>query len=492
MDAETFRTLGYRLVDRIAGMLRDLPHGPVHPSRTLEEVRDALGSASLPETETDPSLVLDEAADLLLANSLYSGHPRFWGFIHASPAPIGVLGDLLASSINPNVAGWLLSPMATEMELQAVRWIASLLGCAPGSGGLLVSGGNMANLVGFWTARRVKLPWNVREDGVLDGSGRVPRIYGSAETHTWIQKAADLGGLGAGSVRWIPVDDAGRIDLTALQARIEADRAAGDLPFLVVGTAGTVTRGAIDPLERMADLCAEQDLWLHVDGAYGAPAAALPDAPSDLRALARADSVAVDPHKWLYAPLEAGCILVREPSHLPDTFSYRPSYYPAYEQEPEHVPTMFYEWGPQNSRGFRALKVWLQLRQAGREGIIRMIQDDIRLAGVLHERVQEHEELEAVSRGLSITTFRYRPPDLRGGEPDAEAYLNLLNQALEERIQESGEAFLSHAVLDGRFLLRACIVNFRTDLPDIESLPPLVVRLGRSLDAELRPPSLRG
>jgi glutamate/tyrosine decarboxylase-like PLP-dependent enzyme len=404
---------------------------------------------------------------------------------------MGALGDFLAAMVNPNTAGWLLSPMATEMELQVVRWIASLLGYPETAGGLLVSGGNMANFVGFWTARRAKLPWNVREEGVRDGSGRVPRVYGSSETHTWIQKAADLGGLGTSAVRWIPSDSAGRIDMIALRNRILEDREAGDLPFLVVGSAGTVGTGAVDPLGRMADLCEELDLWFHVDGAYGAPAAMLPEAPPDLRLLARADSVAVDPHKWLYAPLEAGCILLREPHHLRDTFAYRPPYYPDHDRDPENTPTMFYELGPQNSRGFRALKVWLQIRQAGREGFVRMIRDDIRLARALHEEAQAHPELEAFTQGLSITTFRFRPSDLPGEGEKVESYLSTLNKALMERIQETGQAFLSNAVVEGRFVLRACVVNFRTDLADIASLPPLVVETGHALDRELRPPELR-
>jgi glutamate/tyrosine decarboxylase-like PLP-dependent enzyme len=349
----------------------------------------------------------------------------------------------------------------------------------------------MANFVGFWTARRAKLPWDVRETGMAGGEGRIPRIYGSADTHTWIQKAADLGGLGTRSVRWIPLDGEGRMDLAALRARLAADREAGDLPFLVVGSAGTVTRGAVDPLGEMADLCAREDLWLHVDGAYGAPAAMLPEAPPDLHCLARADSVAVDPHKWLYAPLEAGCILVRDPRHLRETFAYRPSYYPDHDRDPEQVPTMFYELGPQNSRGFRALKVWLQIRQAGREGLARMIRDDIELARLLYRRVEEHEELEAGTRGLSITTFRFRPCDLPAGGEEVESYLDTLNKALMERIQEEGRAFLSNAMVEGRFMLRACVVNFRTGAPDIEALPSLVVETGRGLDRDLRPSSLR-
>jgi glutamate/tyrosine decarboxylase-like PLP-dependent enzyme len=252
----------------------------------------------------------------------------------------------------------------------------------------------------------------------------------------------------------------------------------------VVATAGTVSTGAVDPIDEIADVCGEEGVWLHVDGAYGALAAAVPDAPSDLRALHRADSVAVDPHKWLYAPLEAGCVLVRDPEALRRTFAYHPPYY-HFGQE----ATNFVDFGPQNSRGFRALKVWLALEQVGRAGYARMIADDIRLSRRLHARVAAHPELEACTQALSICTFRYIPPDLRAERwaVGAEAYLNELNEALLERIQRSGEAFVSNAVVGGRYLLRACIVNFHTSEADVDALPEIVARLGREVDAGLRP-----
>jgi glutamate/tyrosine decarboxylase-like PLP-dependent enzyme len=240
----------------------------------------------------------------------------------------------------------------------------------------------------------------------------------------------------------------------------------------------------------MAELCREQNLWFHVDGAYGAPAAALPEADPDLKGLTAADSVALDPHKWLYSPLEAGCLLVRNHQHLVDAFSYNPAYYHfrEFDDEPD---INYHELGPQNSRGFRALKVWLGLRQAGREGHVRMIRDDIALAEALYRAAASHPELEAITRSLSIATFRYAPAGLVRESPAAEEYLNELNRVLLERLQGGGEAFVSNAVLDGRFVLRACIVNFRTTLADVQALPEIVARIGREVDAELRPAALR-
>ena len=239
----------------------------------------------------------------------------------------------------------------------------------------------------------------------------------------------------------------------------------------------------------------EHDLWFHVDGAYGAPAALLPEVPDDLHALALADSLSIDPHKWLYAPLEAGCVLVRDAESLRDTFSYHPPYYPDV-QHGDEAPVYFHEYGPQNSRGFRALKVWLAIRQAGRDGYERMIRDDIALARELEALAKAHPELEAVTCGLSITTFRYVPIDLAreqalqtgavAEDDERERHLTRLNRAIAERLQDGGEAFLTHAVLDGRYLLRACIVNFRTTRDDVAALVDLVVRVGRETDAELR------
>lgn len=231
-----------------------------------------------------------------------------------------MFGDFLAAAVNPNVGAWASSPAATEIESQTVRWIAELIGYPADCGGLLVSGGNMANVVGFMAARAAKAGWNVREQGVAGESGRTLRVYASVETHTWIQKATDIGGLGTASIRWIPADDKHRMDVGALRRQLEADTAAGDVPCLVVGTAGTISTGAVDPLPDIGALCREHGVWFHVDGAYGGLAAAVPDASVDLRGLSAADSVAVDPHKWLYAPLGAGCALVRDADRLRAAF----------------------------------------------------------------------------------------------------------------------------------------------------------------------------
>jgi glutamate/tyrosine decarboxylase-like PLP-dependent enzyme len=275
------------------------------------------------------------------------------------------------------------------------------------------------------------------------------------------------------------------MDLGALEVRYRQDVDEGYQPFLVVGSAGTVSTGAVDTLPELAAFCQEHKLWFHVDGAYGAFAAGLAGASAELKGLQSADSVALDPHKWLYAPLEAGCALVRDRSALTKAFSYHPPYY-NFEGEGLN----FYDLGPQNSRGFRALKVWLALQHAGASGYREMIRDDITLARYLYDLAANHPELEALTHNLSITTLRYVPRELRAtlGCERTEHYLNELNERLLAVIEKSGEGFMSNAVLAGKYALRFCIVNFRASTADIEAMPQLVARLGRQAHAELGDP----
>jgi aromatic-L-amino-acid/L-tryptophan decarboxylase len=490
MGPEEFRRLGRELVDSVAGFLESLPARPVATGEPPGAIRAALDAGRpLPAAGIDAGDLLRSAAALLYDHSLFNGHPRFFGYITSSPAPIGILGDFLAAAINANAGAWRLAPMASEIEAQAVRWIAELTGYPRECGGLFVSGGNMANFVGLLAARAAAADWDIRRAGFGAGTARPLRVYASTETHTWVQKATDLAGVGTDAIHWIPTGADLRMETGALRAALDEDRQAGQRPLMIVGTAGSVSAGAVDPLFDIAEICREAGVWFHVDGAYGAFAAAVPDSPRDLQALYLADSVAVDPHKWLYAPLEAGCILVRDPEKLRNAFAYHPPYYHFGEEATNYV-----DFGPQNSRGFRALKVWLALQHVGRDGYVRMIGDDIRLSERLFAAVDAHPELEAWTQGLSITTFRYVPADLSAqAKAGPDAYLNALNEALLERIQGSGEAFVSNAVVRGHYLLRACIVNFHTGAADVDSLSEIVVRLGREVDAGMRqaPPAFR-
>jgi aromatic-L-amino-acid decarboxylase len=479
MTSAEFREEGHRLVDQLADLIASISGRPVANGESPAAVRQALSlERALPEEGTDAGSLIRSTAERLFDHSTFNAHPRFFGYITAPPAPIGILGDFLASGLNSNLGLFHLSPAATEIEVQTVRWIAELIGYPRDCAGIMVSGGNVANLIGFFAARTARADWDIRTRGLRGSGGRAVRVYASAETHTWIQKAADLSGLGTESIRWIETDDRLRMKIDSLRNAIEQDRDRGDLPLLVVGTAGSVGTGAVDPLSEIAAVCGEHGLWFHVDGAYGGFAAALPDADPSLRGLAEADSVAVDPHKWLYAPLEAGCALVRDPARLRAAFSFHPPYY---EMGVER--TNFVEYGIQNSRGFRALKVWLQLQHAGAAGYRRMIAQDIALSRRLADAVSRHPDLELCTQELSITTFRYVPERLRGKGEDE--YLDQLNQEILLATQGRGEAFLSNARIRGRYVLRACIVNFHTDEGDVDAVPEIVAREGRALDARL-------
>ncbi len=481
LSGDEFRKLGFRLVDELATFIDSIPSRPVTAGEPPSVVRAALLAQGLPEEGSDPAQLLDEASRLLFNHSLLNGHPQFAGYVTSPAAPLAALSELLAATVNANVGAWILSPMATEIERQTIRWLAELVSYPSDCGGVLVSGGNMANYVGFLVARHAKAAWSVREEGLHSPHAKALRIYASEEAHTWLHKATDLFGFGTNQIHWVPVMPDQTIDTQALRAAIESDLAQGEQPFLVVGSAGTVSTGAVDRISALRATCDEFNLWLHIDGAYGAFAAASPDCPGELKHLALADSVAMDPHKWLYMPLEAGCALVKNAELMRATFSYRPPYYKIDEVGGE--PTVdFVDYSPQNSRGFRALKVWLALRHLGRVGYAQMISDDMRLSRLLFELADEHEELQPVTQHLSITTFRFIPSRMREATALDEAYLNKLNEALVTELQESGKVFLSNAVVDGRYLLRACIVNFRTDVEHVKAMLDTVVAYGRRLD----------
>jgi glutamate/tyrosine decarboxylase-like PLP-dependent enzyme len=421
--------------------------------------------------------------DLLTGHSLFNGHPKFFGYITSSPLPIGALADLLAAAINPNVGANVLSPMATAIEKQTVKWLAEFIGVPASFGGILVSGGNMANLTAFLAARTAKAPKNLKEDG-LQHLGREMLFYCSRATHTWIEKAATLFGHGTKAIRWIPVDTNNRMNTDALDAQIKNDIADGKQPFLVVANAGDVSTGVVDNLQAIATICKRRDLWFHVDGAYGIPAAAVPGYQSMFNGIREADSIALDPHKWLYAPLEAGCVLVKNPQHLPDTYSSHPVYY-NFDGNAEEPSLNFYEYGFQNSRGFRALKVWVALQQIGRSGYVKAINEDIELSRLMFNIADNHPELEAVTQNLSITTLRYKPAKTGANAASNEDYINKVNEKLLNRLQQGGKVFLSNAVVSGRYCLRACIVNFRTSEKDIAETIDIIVEEGRNVCKEM-------
>ena len=476
-----FISTGHQLIDTISEFNDSINQKQVTPGKSPDEIQNILGSTSFPENGQTVSKLITRASELLLNNSLLNGHPKFMGYITASAAPIGILGELLASSVNPNCGAFILSPMATEIEKQTIQWLAEFIGVSPNYGGILVSGGNMANFTAFLAARTAKAPDNFKQNG-LDNSAQRMTIYCSKTTHTWIEKAAILFGHGTNSIRWIETNEDNQMNLSVLEDTIKLDITKGFKPLMVVGTAGDVSTGTVDDLNGIATICKANDLWFHIDGAYGVPANILPENQALFHGIKEADSIAIDPHKWLYSPLEAGCTLVKNPKHLTDAYSSHPEYYNFGKTNSEQN---FYEYGLQNSRGFRALKVWLMLQQVGENGYKQMISEDIALAKHLFSKAENHPDLEAVSQSLSITTFRYVPRDIPKIIDDKESYLNDLNEKLVTALQQGGKMFLSNAVVNKKYCLRTCIVNFRTSAKDIEEIMEIIVEEGHKINASL-------
>ena len=472
MQGSEFKQTGYQLIDEIADFIDNICRKPVTTNASSAQLSAIIGHHSIPEYGKPAKEIVNRAAGLLFNFSLLNGHPKFLGYITSSAAPIGALADLLAAAVNPNVGAHILSPVATAIEKQVVKWLGEFIAVPSCFDGVLVSGGNMANFTAFFAALNAKIP-GCKTEGISAAAGK-PMIYCSRTTHTWIEKAASLSGLGINSIRWIPADSANRIDVVRLETAIKEDKKNNLLPIMVIGTAGDVSTGAVDDLKSIAAICKLNNCWFHIDGAYGIPAAVVPEQRSLFEGMADADSIALDPHKWLYAPLEAGCTLVKDPNHLIQTYSSHPVYF-NFNNDAEPEARNFYEYGFQNSRGFRALKVWMVLQQAGRQGYIEMIAADIKLAGLLFQLASKHAELEAVTQNLSITTLRYCPP----GYPEVD--LNQLNEVLLNDLQHNGEVFLSNAVIGDKYCLRACIVNFRTSEKDIEEIVEIIVRNGRKV-----------
>ena len=484
ISKDEFKEIGYQLIDSISNFIETIKKKSVTPAETSEQLKSILDHSSLPENGTPVSELLKNTTDLLFNHSLLNGHPKFLGYITSSAAPLGALADLLAAAVNPNVGAQILSPIATEIEKQTIAWLAEFIGVPTSYGGILVSGGNMANFTAFLAARTAKAPNSFKENGITRTSAKLV-VYCSKSTHTWIEKAAILFGHGTKSIRWIQTDEKNKMDNDALERTIKDDIEKGSKPFMIVGTAGDVSTGAVDNLGAISTICKRYDLWFHVDGAYGMPAAGIPKFKALFNGFEEADSIALDPHKWLYNPLEVGCTLIKNPKHLTDTYSSHPEYY-NFSNSEEDQSQNYYEYGLQNSRGFRALKVWLTLQQVGRSGYVEMIGEDIQLSKLLFELAKNHQELEALTHSLSITTLRYIPSDGIQYQKSDKSYLNTLNETLLNSLQEGGEVFLSNAIVNEKYCLRACIVNFRTSKKDIEEVIDIVVREGRRTHKILR------
>ena len=433
---------------------------PVVDTRLL-----GLLAEGLPERGTGSEQAILDAARAL-DQSIAQPRPRYFAFIGSSGLEIGVIADALAACYDVNLAVW--AGAASEVEVQAVRWAGELVGFQ-GEAGSFTSGGTVSNLTALTAARERAAPGS-RHEGL---SGTRLALYCSTEVHYSVVRAAELLGIGSGSVRALPIDEHRRLRPEAVGAAIDEDRAAGVTPVAVVATAGTTLTGAVDPVDALADVCAGREVWLHVDGAYGLPAARTPSGAPLFRGIERADSVTIDAHKWLYLPKACGIVLVRSRADLAAALGHEGAYLP-HDREEAHAADLTLEY----SRPFRALKFWLALRVHGAAAFLAEIERNLVQARLLYRRVASSPDLEALpfEPDLSIVPFRHAPAGVR----DLDAH----NAEIVRRLQEGGEFWVAHARIDGHVYIRPCIVNFRTSDDDVLAFVDCVERLGREICRE--------
>lgn len=458
--------LGRAALEWALRYLSDQSQLPIYPRISASELTARL-SDTLPN---DPQPFAEVMAEFeaVAKYGRHNGHPRMFGYVQSSASFAGVVGDLLASAINQNVTSWRSAPAATTIEHQVIEWLKTMVGFDPAGEGVLLSGGSLANFAGLSAALRAGTDVDLNQRGVAALPGR-PRLYTSEMTHMSMPKAASMLGLGKEAIVRIPVDDQFRMQPEALARQIERDRAAGFHLVCAVATAGDVNTGAIDPLEAIADVCARQRLWLHVDGSYGALAAPSPRVGGAMAAIARADSLSLDPHKWLYAPLDVGCLLVKNGATLRRAFSEGAGYIDVVADR-DMSDYAYWDHSPELSRRFRALKIWLLLKIHGVRAIHEAIDANIAVAQHLAQLIDASDDFERVAPApLSIVCFRYAR-----GDDD-------FNRRLMVEIQRDGESYVSNATIDGRFALRACIVNFRTTAADAGRLLASIRRVAAGM-----------
>lgn len=488
-SADEMRRWGNAAVETMAGYLEMIRNRRVYPQVTAEQIRARL-DCRLPDEGIDFEQLLDVFRDLIVPMSRHNGHPRMFGYVQAPGTAIAAIADLLASTLNANLAAWRSAPAGTEVERLTIDWIKQILGYEASAAGLFVSGGSMANFAALAAARRAKAPRDVLREGA-HGLPQAMRIYVSEETHHSIAKAAALLGIGLDHVRAVRVDERFKIDIDDLVAKITEDLRDGHLPFCVVANAGTVATGAFDPLADISRVARRFNLWMHVDASYGGFAALAESARHLFAHLGEADSIALDPHKWLYLPVDCGCVLYRDPQTARATFAIDAEYTRVMEPAPDEA-FAFWDYGPELSRRFRALKAWMILKSVGVRQLGEAIEKDLACARHLERLVQASADFEMLAPvELSIFCFRYLPAQLkRQLESSDEAERERLNQqldALNERLlvalQRDGSSYLSNAQLRGRFALRGCVMNYRTTLRDMEILLEDVRRVALQIEA---------
>ncbi|MBP6015551.1 MAG: hypothetical protein KA586_02440 [Candidatus Promineofilum sp.] len=466
---DEMRALAHRMVDDAITYLETVGERPVW--QTVPDEVAARFEEPAPHEPSDPAAVYDEFLETIFPYPMGNIHPRFWGWYMGNGTVLGALADFMAAIMNPNLGGG--NHVANIVEEQVINWMKEMLGFPPDASGLLVSGGSMANVIGLAVARNDRAGFNVRELGLRAGTEQMT-VYASVEVHSCHQKAVELLGLGNKALRKIAVNDDYTIDLAALEATIAADRAAGCRPICVIGNAGTINTGAIDDLNALADLGARESMWFHVDGAIGAVGVLAENVKGQLSGIERADSIALDLHKWMHIPFEAGCVLVRHDSAHREAFALTPAYLEHGTRGLASGRLWFSEYGLQLTRQFRALKVWMSIKEHGLDRFGRMMTRNVEQAHYLGRLIEASPVLERMAPiGLDIVCFRYNP----GGLDDAA--LDDLNKEVLIQLHEQGIAAPSYTTLHGRYCLRVAIANFRSTQEDFDALVEAVVRLGQ-------------
>lgn len=467
------RALGHRMLDDLFDhieTLRDRPVWEPLPDEIIERFQ-----LPLPRDGKSLGQVYEDFQQNVMKYSTGNLHPRFWGWVMGNGTPVGLLADMLASGLNPNMGGGETAP--NHLEHQVLKWCREMFEFPAGASGVLVSGGSMANLLGLAVGRHARSGFDIRSNGLI---GAPPLVfYGSSEMHSSLQKGIELLGLGSNHLRPIPVDDHFHLDMRALASSVAQDRQAGFKPIGVIGCAGTVNTGAIDPLEELAEFARSQELWFHIDGAFGALAYLSPTLRPRLVGLPKADSLAFDLHKWFYLPFEIGCVLVRDEEVHRHAFALHPDYLQHATRGLAGGPPWLSDYSLQLTRGFRALKAWMALETHGVDLIARMIRKNVQQAEYLAEVVQEAPDFELLAPvDLNVVCFRFT-----GGSPDP-ASIDDLNEEILFRLQESGAAVPSSTKINGEFALRCAITNHRSQREDFDFLVAETRRLGKKVLAE--------
>jgi glutamate/tyrosine decarboxylase-like PLP-dependent enzyme len=465
-SADEIRDWGNSVIQFMTDYLGDLRDRGVYRHMFSRRIRDRLDTA-LPAKGTDFDALLKVFREDIIPFSRQNAHPRMFGYVQSPGTPLAAFADLLASTLNANLTVWRSAPAPVELERLTIDWIRQILEFSAEAAGLFVSGGSMANLAALASAREAK----------ADSSGRL-RMYASSETHFSIAKAAALLGIGRENVRHVAVDERFKIRTDDLVAKITTDLEAGYVPFCVVANAGTVNTGAVDPLAEIREIADRFQLWMHVDGSYGAFAILAESARKLFASMERADSIALDPHKWLYLPVDVGCVIYRDPEKARAAFAHEAEYTRIIGEQGDET-FAFWNYGPELSRRFRALKVWMLLKGVGLDALSHAIESNLTCARYLESIVRDSDDFEmAAPVELSIFCFRHVPVQLKDKSPEA---IDAFNEGLLVALQRDGSSYLSNATLGGRFALRGCVLNYRTTLRDMEILLDDLRRVAKSL-----------